>query len=244
MIKYLIVNADDFGLTGELSRAIVEAHRNGIVSSTTLLGNCADELLEQAHELSLQNPNLGIGAHLVLTTRRPIIEGHKTLVDGYGNFKRPGHIVDDELSLDEVYAEWKAQLNRLSSCINLTHLDSHHHVHLKRRLFPVAQRLSKEFNLPMRSRREKKPFEVKADLGFYGDQISVSYIKGVLEHQKGLIELMVHPGYQDDVFLQEISSYVQPRQQELAILTSDEVKELIRASGVQLVNYSHVKNNL
>ena len=47
MINRLIVNADDFALTSGISRAIVEAHQKGIVTSTTILGNCDEKLLEE-----------------------------------------------------------------------------------------------------------------------------------------------------------------------------------------------------
>ena len=60
MIKRLIVNADDFALTSDISRAIIESFQNGVVTSTTILANCDAKLLEEAIELSKQNPDLGI----------------------------------------------------------------------------------------------------------------------------------------------------------------------------------------
>ena len=102
MIKRLIVNADDFGITSEVSRAIVEAHQKGIVTSTTILANCDDKVLEEAVELSKQNPNLGIGAHLVLTMRAPILKDQPDLIDNMGNF-RFNYDDMDEIDLELVY---------------------------------------------------------------------------------------------------------------------------------------------
>ena len=64
-MKQLIVNADDFGLTKRVSEAIVDVHRHGIVTSTTLMANGA--AFEGAVALSRQMPRLGIGAHLNLS---------------------------------------------------------------------------------------------------------------------------------------------------------------------------------
>ena len=235
MINRLIVNADDFALTSGISRAIVEAHQKGIVTSTTILGNCDEKLLEEAVELSRQNPELGIGAHLVLTTRKPLLEDHKTLVDELGNFA-----LNEKADLDEVYEEWKAQINRLKEHFKLTHIDSHHHVHLREELKPIATRLSKEFKLPMRSDVDNFPFGIKVDAGFYRDSVSVDYIKEACEKEKGLLEIMVHPGYADDTFLQEISSYSLPRQKELEVLCDDSLKEFIKENNIELVNYSFI----
>lgn len=235
MINRLIVNADDFALTSGISRAIVEAHQKGIVTSTTILGNCDEKLLEEAVELSRQNPELGIGAHLVLTTRKPLLEDHKTLVDELGNFE-----LNENADLDEIYEEWKAQIIRLKEHFKLTHIDSHHHVHLREELKPIAIRLSKEFKLPMRSDVDNFPFGIKVDAGFYRDSVSVDYIKEACEKEKGLLEIMVHPGYADDTFLQEISSYSLPRQKELEVLCDDSLKEFIEENNIELVNYSFI----
>ena len=64
-MKQLIVNADDFGLTKRVSEGIVDAHRHGIVSSTTLMANGG--AFEAAVALRRQAPHLGIGAHLNLS---------------------------------------------------------------------------------------------------------------------------------------------------------------------------------
>lgn len=239
MIKRLIVNADDFGMTSGVSRAIVEAHQKGIVTSTTILANCDDKVLEEAVELSKQNPNLGIGAHLVLTMRAPILKDQPDLIDNMGNF-RFNYDDMDEIDPELVYLEWKAQLDRLSQHFKLTHIDSHHHVHMHKTLQPIARRLSKEYKLPLRSEKDNFPFGIKVALGFYKENATIDYLKNVMSEEKGLLEIMVHPGYADDTFLQEISSYSNERQNELEILCSDEIKEFIESEDIELVNYAFI----
>ena len=240
MISRLIFNADDFALTALVSAAIVKAHQEGVVTSTTILANCDDKLLEEAVEYAKHNPNLGFGAHLVLTTRRPLLDTHKTLVDAMGNF---GVAQDslDSVDTEEVYMEWKAQLERLSEHFQLTHIDSHHHVHLHPKLRSVVRRLGDEYCIPIRDTKDGFPKRIHADLGFYAETTTLEYLKQVMENNKGLVEIMVHPGYKEDVFLQEISSYVDYRQQELEVLTSKELKDYIHDHNINLVNYGVIQ---
>ena len=240
MISRLIINADDFAMTALVSAAIIEAHQQGVVTSTTILGNCDQKLLEEAVEYSKHNPDLGFGAHLALTTRRPLLDTHKTLVDALGNFGVK-HETVDQVDPEEVYEEWRAQLNRLSKHFNLTHIDSHHHVHLHPKLRSVVRRLGEEYCIPIRDTKDGFPKRIHADLGFYGEDVTLEYLKDVMENHKGLIEIMVHPGYKDDLFLQEISSYVEMREVELEILKSQELKDYIAANDINLVNYSVIQ---
>src|SRR3954469_25330070 len=82
----LVVNADDFGMTPAISRGIVQAHRAGIVTSTSLLGNCDD--LPAMRALLADAPDLGVGVHLTLIGGRPILDAQAlpSLTDGAGAF--------------------------------------------------------------------------------------------------------------------------------------------------------------
>ncbi len=68
-MKNLIVNADDLGWTEGVNRGIVEAHRKGLVTSTSLLAN--GQAFAAAAEISRSNPELGIGVHLNLSDGAP-----------------------------------------------------------------------------------------------------------------------------------------------------------------------------
>ncbi len=241
MLKRVIFNADDFGLSSGVNRAIIESHRNGVVNSTTILGNCDEKLLIEAADLAKQNPKLGVGVHLVLTTRAPLVEGHKSLVDEHGFFKYTGDTLDDKIDLDEVYVEWKAQIIRIKEHFEITHLDSHHHVHLDDRIYKVVKRLSREFKLPIRSVRSNTPTEIKANLGFYEELATMDYLFETMSIFNGLLEIMVHPGSKDDTFLEEISRYNNERYEETLILTDKRLQDFLKKNKIKNINYSHFK---
>ena len=63
-VRYLIVNGDDFGMSPPVSRGIIEAHRRGILTSTSLMVN--RPAAEEAAALAREAPRLGVGLHLEL----------------------------------------------------------------------------------------------------------------------------------------------------------------------------------
>jgi hopanoid biosynthesis associated protein HpnK len=150
-MKLLIVNADDFGWTEGVNRGIVEAHRNGIVTSTSLLANGA--AFRHAVELAAENPRLGVGGHLNLSDGPPILPRWEvpSLVNENGVFwARPGNLFlrcrTGKLRLEEVEREWAAQIERIGNAgIAITHLDGHKHVHMIPGLFSIALRLAQRY---------------------------------------------------------------------------------------------------
>src|SRR4051794_8693816 len=82
----LVVNADDFGMTAAVSRGILQAHRAGVVTSTSLLGNCDDMAATRA--LLADAPELGVGVHLSLVGGRPVAppDSVRSLTNGEGAF--------------------------------------------------------------------------------------------------------------------------------------------------------------
>ena len=75
------MNADDFGLTAGVNRAIVELHQSGVLTSTTLMAKAA--ATEEAIDLARANPSLGMGCHIVLVDGEPVLPPRQipTLVD-------------------------------------------------------------------------------------------------------------------------------------------------------------------
>src|SRR5438128_46426 len=71
MMRRLIINADDFGLTSGVNRAIVEAHEGGIVTSATLMAN--GSAFDEAVSLAQISPRLGVGCHVVLVDGVPLV---------------------------------------------------------------------------------------------------------------------------------------------------------------------------
>ena len=130
----LVINADDFGMTPEISRGIIQAHRTGIVTSTSLLGNCAD--LESARALLADAPTLGVGIHLSLIGGHPVSDPARlpSLTDGGGRFlTRSSEFfarwLKGQIDEGEVDRELDAQIARARAAgIVPDHLDTHHHL--------------------------------------------------------------------------------------------------------------------
>jgi predicted glycoside hydrolase/deacetylase ChbG (UPF0249 family) len=152
-MKNLIVNADDLGWTEGVNRGIVEAHRKGLVTSTSLLANgCA---FESAVTAARKNPELGIGVHLNLSDGVPKTPADKVrgLLNGDGRFEGGPEnlllrIASRSLPLDEVEREWSAQIQTIVDAgIEPTHLDGHKHVQMLPGLFEIALKLAKKHKI-------------------------------------------------------------------------------------------------
>jgi len=130
---FLAVNADDFGMSGSVSRGILRAHREGIVTSTSLLGNCDD--LDQARALLDGAPELGVGVHLTLLGGRPVCDPGlvPTLTRGRSDlYARPQDLmlalVAGRIDAGEIEREFDAQVTRARDTgLTLDHLDTHRH---------------------------------------------------------------------------------------------------------------------
>ncbi|MET3196705.1 chitin disaccharide deacetylase [Bacillus sp. OAE603] len=224
MIK-LIVNADDFGYSKGINYGIIEAHKNGIVNSTTMMMNMPG--VSHAIDLAKENPNLKVGIHLVLTCGKPILPDVPTLVDQTGFFKKNRDILESNISLEELEREWTAQVEKfLESGLTLTHIDSHHHVHTIPKFLPIVQKISKKYNLSVRRVSDHAiegvpPFSDVFFHEFYGEGATYDYFeKIVTQVQDGqTVEVMCHPGYLDHEVLNN-SSYAKDRVTEVEILTS------------------------
>ena len=168
-MKRLIVNADDFGLTHNVNRGILDAHRDGIVTSATLLANGI--AFESAVAASKRFHRLGIGVHLNLTEGRPVAEAYHipTLVDRGGQFHLTpprlwAGIVSGQVSLAEIEFELRAQIRKvIRAGITPTHLDGHKHIHVLPRVSELVIRLAHEFGIPaVRCPLEHNPYASSA----------------------------------------------------------------------------------
>lgn len=248
-MKKLIINADDFGYSRGVNFGIVDAHHLGILTSTTLMTNMPGA--DHAAELADQFPDLGIGVHLVLTCGRPLLDTHKTIVDVQGNFRKlefyKGAFTID---YDEVYAEWKAQIETfLSYGLEPTHLDSHHHINSFGSIPDVFLTLAQEYRLPVRNNMGEK---IEAELKRKGIKTTDSFsylIETTLKDDEALdklfenhdsVEVMSHPAYLDKELLTG-SSFTFPRVDELEFLTHEEIVTRVRSrKDIQLVTYKSI----
>jgi hopanoid biosynthesis associated protein HpnK len=142
-VSRLIVNGDDFGLTAGVNRAIVELHRAGVLTSTSLMAKAA--ATDEAIELALATPSLGVGCHVVLVDGEPVLPPGEipTLVNrSTGCFHTSMtsflmRLFTGRIRSAEIEAEAAAQIALLQARgLPLTHIDSHKHVHM----FPAVLR--------------------------------------------------------------------------------------------------------
>jgi chitin disaccharide deacetylase len=152
----LIINADDYGRTPDISRGIRDAHLRGMVTSSTVMMN----MPAAANEIKIalqETPNLGLGVHLVLTAGRPLLAASQipSLTTSEGIFHKVDKLVSlvKNLNLEEVKAEWRAQVEAFVAAAGKkpTHLDSHHHSsYFTPGLFKSMLELAREFDAPIR----------------------------------------------------------------------------------------------
>ncbi len=164
-LKRLIVNADDFGMTAGVNRAILEAHHNGILTSTTLMvtGNAADE----AMRLAAAAKTLDVGCHVVLLEGTPMLpareipslaarsaDGSTRFRRGFGAFIKAA--LTGRLHGEDIYREATAQITCLQAAgFDVLHLDTHKHAHV----FPAVFRPLLRAAVDCGVRGVRNPFE-------------------------------------------------------------------------------------
>jgi len=156
MTHQLIFNADDYGLTAGVSRGIRQASMHGVVTSTTCMMGMPGTTAEIQTAVA-DCPNLGLGVHLTLTAGRPVLstEDVPGLCDADGRFLQLSRVLGSrhELPLDQVTAEWRAQIHAFIQAAGKlpTHLDSHHHVsYFTPALFRIQLTLAREYGSAIR----------------------------------------------------------------------------------------------
>jgi predicted glycoside hydrolase/deacetylase ChbG (UPF0249 family) len=265
--KQLVVNADDFGFTPDVNAGVVEAHRRGILTATTLMANGA--AFEDAVRLAGETPSLDIGCHLVLVSGNSLVSG-KALPASVGQLL--GAIARRDL---RVYDELEAQVERiLSAGIRPTHLDTHKHTHLAPPVLDAVARLSEKygiswvrrpFDFPLNAMRGTVPAlkRLTSDaLGllrrrfhrvltrhscrttdhFAGFQITGRFRTAELVELIGILpegstELMCHPGRCGEALRGSRTRLKESREHELEALVAAEVREAVERNGVELVDY-------
>jgi chitin disaccharide deacetylase len=220
-VKCLIVNADDFGAGRGINRGIVEAHRDGILTSASLMVDMPGS--EEAARLAAGTPRLSVGLHAVLTG-----EDGAPLVD-----------FDER---EPCRTELRRQISRFAELTEgpPTHLDSHHNVHRDPRLLPLFLELAEERRLPLREHSQARYFSA-----FYGqwnggethpEWIEPASLVRMLaaEIGPGVTELGCHPGYVASDFR---SSYSGEREVELRTLCDPTVRRAIEELGIALIDF-------
>ncbi len=265
-MKYLIVTADDLGLTKSINEGIAKACREGIVTSVSVIptGEAFADALKVIKDLGLK----GIGAHLALTETKPLLKSSKFYINHYPLFK---DIIFKKIDLEEIRKELKAQLELLKdSGANITHINSHEHMHMIPEILEILISLAKEFNIPAlrypRGDRPVRPFKIrdlykKSVLSYFSGRnagafnscgllytdhffgvldagrLDIDKVKTIIENLKeGVTELVTHPGFLSPEVLDRYSWHT-GGEAELFALTDDRIKNLIKKNDIKLISY-------
>ena len=267
--KQLVVNADDFGFTPDVNEGIVEAHRRGILTATTLMAN--GDAFDDAVRLARETPSLDIGAHLVLVGGRSLLTG-QPLPETVGKLlvvlaRREIRVTD----------EVRAQVRRIVDAgLRPNHLDTHKHSHLAPPVLEAVARVAEEFGIVW----VRRPFDFplgampvaalrrftsramglagplfdnvlprygcKATDHFAGFQITglfraAELVKLMAAIPEGSMELMCHPGYCREPLRSARTRLKESRERELEALVSPEVREAVERNGIKVVGYGDLR---
>ncbi|MDB2151964.1 ChbG/HpnK family deacetylase [Clostridium butyricum] len=255
-MKHLIINADDFGYSKAVNLGIMESHINGVLTSTTLMANMPG--VDHAVSLLKDMPNLCVGAHLTLTCGKPMLgEKVSTLIKENGYFFKLEDMENKVVQMDtsEIYEEWKTQIRYLlKKGVNLSHIDSHHHVHTFKEHEEMIKVLSEEFNLPVRNCNNVLENKIRfLDLCNYNpirnmeekyENVRIECFKVIEKIIKKNIqyentEAMCHPAFLDS-YLLENSSFNIARIREVDILCDQLMRDLINKYEIKLCNYKNI----
>ncbi len=141
--RRLVVNADDFGLSHSVNEAVIRAHREGILTTASLMVN--ETGFSEAVKLAKENPKLGVGLHLTLLHGHSALPHDKIpgLVNAHGEFSNSPvgtgmkYFFDSDL-LEQLRAEIHAQFEKFRSTgLILDHVNGHLHLHLHPVIFKI-----------------------------------------------------------------------------------------------------------
>jgi predicted glycoside hydrolase/deacetylase ChbG (UPF0249 family) len=232
--RYLIVNADDFGLSRSINRGVIEAHELGIVTSASLMVEQPGAV--EAASYACERSELGLGLHAELRTWRVARLPRKGAVRSTADLER------------HVSAQVKRQLERFRSLCGRepSHLDSHQHRHLWEGIRPVFERLADELEVPLR----RVDARVRFCGDFYGhdgrgrpepEAITSASLVGLLERlDDGVTELCCHPGYADELD----DWYRMEREQEVRALCDPAVRDAVTGLEIELCTFEDVRSVL
>lgn len=228
--RTLIINADDLGYDPAVTRGIVRAMREGVVSSTTLMVNTP-----HSEAAAREADTLAVGLHLNLARGTPCD------ADFPSHLLQDGQLVEARaasLPAEAVAREAWAQLARFAALLGrqATHVDVHKHLHRHPAILAGLIEAAREAGLPVRSvdpqmRRTLKAAGVATNDHFIGDAGAAAYwtdteleVQLAALPETGVVELMCHPGYAPQTVK---SGYSVQREVELATFLGPRAREAL-----------------
>lgn len=218
----VIINADDFGASGSINKAIVDSFSKGFISSTTIMANMPN--FDGACEL-VKNHHLDghVGIHLVLTRGEPLtdeMKKNKNFCNEVGFFKKRHKYPIYYLTKDDkecIAREFQKQIEKCAiNGIKITHIDSHHHIHMDYQVLRIVIQLAKQngikhirkaINIGNKS-FYKKIYNQIMNNRYRRDGIFKTDYFGAIDdfqsfnfEKKRNYEIMVHPNYQNGIIV-------------------------------------------
>jgi predicted glycoside hydrolase/deacetylase ChbG (UPF0249 family) len=264
--KLLIVNADDYGLCPEISKGILTAHRQGIVTSTSVVTVGAffkDGLPD------LKASAIDVGLHLTFVGgERPLTGPIRGLLDDNGLFFKDyarviPRILAGQYDSAGLEKELLAQTARLREAgFSISHIDAHQHLHLLPPVADMVIRLARRFNIAWVRLPKAHRISLKGlGLNYFGRRLAKRLTRhhrrfsddclgfddsGAMDREKlksllgslrpGITELIMHPGYDASARYDWGFAW----QQELDALAGQEIRDLLAQLQIRLTDYSRL----
>jgi predicted glycoside hydrolase/deacetylase ChbG (UPF0249 family) len=229
-MRYLIVNADDFGLSESVNRGIIEAAERGIVTSTSLMVRQPAAAAAGAYARS--GARISVGLHVDL---------------GEWVFRNqewvPLYSVVATEDPEAAAAEIRHQLSEFQRLVSRdpSHLDSHQHVHRKDPVRSIMVEHARALGVPLR--------QCTPGIGYYGDfygqtgegeplpdLLTVENLKGIAARlPEGITELGCHPGYGEGL----ATCYREERAAELKVLCTPGLREALAGMAIRLCSFDN-----
>jgi chitin disaccharide deacetylase len=228
MPRYLIVNADDFGLSPGVNRGIIECAERGILTSASLMVRWP--AAAEAATYAKQNRKISIGLHVDL--------GEWVLRNGEWELLYKVVDADDKQAVEAEITRQVAEFCRLIGR-NPSHLDSHQHIHRNEPARSIMLNLAGELRIPLRECDSR----VRYCGDFYGQDadgnnlpgaITVANLKHILNSlREGLTEFGCHPGYDDGLQ----TPYRAERAEEVRVLCDPAIRACLNDMQIVLRSY-------
>lgn len=248
MTRYVIINADDFGLAPCVNRGIAEAYSAGGITSATMMVTMPG--FDDAIRTTLALPGFGVGLHFNITEGVALSAPSSiaSLAGSNGVFYPPQSPKKRELA--EIALELRAQWNRFCATgLRPTHLDAHHHMHqVDAEVYEAMANLAALEKVPMR-RAQSITIPARADTTTTDCIVLDSYsdadgLRRLTQHlttlPDGVTELMCHPGHEDEA-LRLVSNWHGHREAELRVFADPAVAQLMQSLDIRAIHFGQLE---
>lgn len=253
----LIVRADDIGFSHAVNNACIKVFREGIATSVEVI--VPSPWFMEAVKLLKENPGYDVGVHLCLTSEwtnlkwRPMTNS-PSLMNNDGYFfpfiwpndlypkNQNNFLLENNPKPEEVEAEFRRQIEIAKKYIpNISHLDGHMGcTGANEQIKAIAQKLSKEYGLPLDFPAEAKSLEWSAYNGIGAAKTEEDFISKLKELKPGIYYVIEHPGLDNDemqaIYTKQGDEVAKSRQQVTNVWTSENVKKVIRDRKIKLIS--------